>query len=116
MIIMKKAVLFKARHSHPEIDGLQSIFSETINPMDFEKLDRVAMEFVATDSEFTVYVTGLTPATVSVVKACVTQCKKLTLMHYNRDTDSYVAQPVVTTMIVDYEDSLLGVTVPVGMN
>ena len=42
-----------------------------------------------------VYVTGLTPVTVEVIKFCLTNFIPLDLMNYDRESDSYVRQPVV---------------------
>ena len=33
-----KFVLFKGRHSHPEIDGLPAIFPDGVDVMDFARL------------------------------------------------------------------------------
>ncbi len=41
-----------------------------------------------------VYVTGLTPVTVELVKACAYLGINLTLLNYDRDTNSYIKQRV----------------------
>lgn len=111
-----KAILFTSRHSHAEIDGLPEIFSEDICPTDFSELDRQAQEFFATNNaeEYVIYVTGLTAATVAVIKAAMDFQVKLTLMHYDRNADKYVPQRVVTPALVEQRDDEWGVTVPMS--
>lgn len=111
-----KAILFSARHSHSEIDGLPEIFSEGICPTDFAELDRQAQEFFSANKaeEYVVYVTGLTAATVAVIKAAVDCQVKLTLMHYDRNADKYVPQRVVTPALVEQGNDEWGVIVPMA--
>lgn len=111
-----KAILFASRHSHPEIDGLPEIFSEGICPTDFSELDRQAQEFFANNAEeeYVIYVTGLTAATVAVIKAAVDFQVKLVLMHYDRNADKYVPQHVVTPALVEQGNDEWGVTVPMS--
>lgn len=100
-----KAILFKARHLHPEIDGLPAIFPEGVNPMNFAELDRIAEEFVCSceDNYIDVYVTGLTSAVVAVIRAAIGYNKYLTLWHYDRESDCYKPQKVVMTRLFEYE-------------
>lgn len=57
-----------------------------------------------------VYVTGLTPVTVEVIKFCLTNFIPLDLMNYDRESDSYVRQPVVV------ESQFSGLAYDYGMN
>lgn len=100
-----KAILFKARHSHSEIDGLQAIFPEGVNPLDFKELDRIAEDFVCSCKEehLDIYVTGLTVATVAVIRSAIGYNKSLTLWHYDREADCYRPQKVVTARLFEYE-------------
>lgn len=111
-----KAILFESRHTHSEIEGLPSVFTGDICPTDFPELDRQAQEFFSANKaeEYVIYVTGLTAATVAVIKAAVDYQVKLTLMHYDRTTDNYVPQHVVTTMTVEQGCDEWGVNVPVS--
>ena len=111
-----KAILFASRHSHAEIDGLPEIFSEGICPTDFAGLDSQAQEFFAANhaEEYVIYVTGLTAATVAVIKAAVDFQVKLTLMHYDRNADKYVPQRVVAPALVEQGNDEWGVTVPMS--
>lgn len=111
-----KAILFDSRHSHPEIDGLPEIFSADICPTDFAELDRQAQDFFTANKaeEYVVYVTGLTAATVAVIKAAVDCQVKLTLMHYDRNADKYVPQHVVAPTLVEQGNDEWGVTVPMS--
>lgn len=111
-----KAILFTSRHQHSEIDGLPEIFSEGICPTDFAELDRQAQEFFTANNadEYVIYVTGLTAATVAVIKAAVDFQVKLILMHYDRTTDKYIPQRVVTPTLVEQGNDEWGVTVPMS--
>lgn len=111
-----KGILFEARHIHPEIEGLPSIFTGDICPTDFKELDRQAMEFFSANKaeEYVIYVTGLTAATVAVIKAAVDYQVKLTLMHYDRELDTYVPQRVVTAVTVEQGCDEWGVNVPIA--
>lgn len=42
-----KFVLFKGRHSHPEIDGLPAIFPDGVDVMDFARLFEIATAAVS---------------------------------------------------------------------
>ena len=111
-----KALLFESRNSHPAIEGLSSVFTGDICPTDFSELDRQAKEFFSTNKaeEYVIYVTGLTAATVAVIKAAIDYQVKLTLMHYDLTTNSYVPQHVITVMCVEQGCDEWGVNVPVS--
>jgi len=100
-----KAILFKARHEHKEIDGLPAIFPDGINPMDFTWLDELADDFICSCKEehLDIYVTGLTAATVAVIRSAIGYNKSLTLWHYDREADCYRPQKVVTAGLFEYE-------------
>lgn len=100
-----KAILFKARHEHKEIDGLPAIFPDGVNPMEFAELDKIAEDFVCSceDNYIDVYITGLTSATVAVIRAAIGYNKNLTLWHYDRESDCYRPQKVVTAGFFEYE-------------
>lgn len=111
-----KAILFNARHSHPAIEGLPPIFSGDICPTNFAELDRQAHGFFAANraDEYTIYVTGLTAATVAVIKAAIDYQVRLTLMHYDRELDTYAPQRVVTVVTEEQPFDAWGVNVPVS--
>lgn len=110
-----KAILFNSRHSHPTVDGLEAVFSAEVNPLDFLELDRQAIAFFEThsDKSYDIYVTGLTPATVAVIKAAVATLADLTLWHYDRNSDNYVPQRVVTSTKMEQDMYSYGIDVPV---
>lgn len=105
-----KFVLCKARHSHPEIDGLEPIFDTEIDPMDFDGMLRTvnhlfAEKFADIEEDLvkiTLYVTGLTGAAMAVVAACIQNNYRLILMHYDRSQDKYVSQVMPTCRIENY--------------
>lgn len=64
---MTKMTLFPARHSHPEIDGLPSIFLD----WDFKKKEPIWNEKplpLQTGESLHIYVSGLTPALTYLIK------------------------------------------------
>lgn len=80
-------VLFTARHSSPEIDGLPAVFNETTDVWNLSYSPEF-MEFVNSNSEdsIVIYVTGLTMWTIQVMRDYPT---RVIFMCYDRDTDSY---------------------------
>lgn len=113
-----KAIMFKNRHQHEEIDGLPEIFPDAVDPMDFESLDKMAYHFFDTNpaAKYIIYVTGLTPATIAVIKAAIRGKAALVLMNYNRDTNAYVAYPVVSPVLEEQDQAEFGVWVPAAWN
>lgn len=84
--------LCKGRHSTPATDG--AIFETEINPLDVNLLETIAEGKLKGLSELTLYVTGLSVALVAVINACHKGNVKLTLMHYNKETEKYYPQEV----------------------
>ena len=111
-----KVILCSARHHHPEIEGLPSIFTNTIS-MDFAAMDETASKFVKDNMEtvnaegLDLYVTGMTPAACAVIRACLRYDVELRLWHYDRDTDTYICQPILERMIVEQGFNEYGVVV-----
>ena len=91
-----KVGLIKGRHNLPVEEY---IFDKIENVLDFEALRRRATQWVEDHCEIgrpvTLYVTGLTAATVAVVEACARQGVNITLMHYNASTGEYEPQELV---------------------
>lgn len=90
-----KIALCEGRHQMPEgVEG--AIFPNTLNPTDIEGLDRITKGFIDShlNTKIDLYVTGLTVALVSVIKACHDQPVALTLYHFDRETNSYYPQVV----------------------
>lgn len=91
---MKKMELCRGRHEIPEaVDG--AIFSQQLNPLDIDGMERTAAAAVAGLDALTLYVTGLSVALVAVINACRAHGVKLTLMHYDRESGSYYPQHVL---------------------
>ena len=85
--------LCAGRHDTPAKD---SIFPEGIDPMDFQSLIETANNAIPNNAKYLkVYVTGLTPAMLAVVRVCEFRGISLTAMHYNRDTGEYCNQTVL---------------------
>ena len=57
----------------------------------FEKLDKEYKEAI----QIILYVTGLTVVTLAVVKSCKKLGYGLVCMHFDRDSNSYIAQPIL---------------------
>lgn len=92
-----EAGLFKGRH---ELPVKNYIFTGEISPVDFKHMDEVAvcwvMQHTAPGDVLFLYVTGLTAATVAVIKACKALGVGLVLMHFDRESGKYVPQDVLT--------------------
>lgn len=80
-------VLFTARHSSPEIEGLPSVFNETTDVWNLVYSPEFT-DFVTQDMEdpIIIYVTGLTMGTIQVMRDFYWRC---VFMCYDRDSDSY---------------------------
>lgn len=115
---MEKVVCGLCASRHP-LPVTEYIYPETVNPLDFDGLKAVAVEFIRnrvgvesvyaqpingndyTDTEcwcgrraLVVYVTGLTAATAAVIAACAENGVHLTLMHYDRESGDYKPQVI----------------------
>ena len=92
-----EAGLFKGRHQLPVKNF---IFTGEVSPCDFKQMDEVAwcwlMRYTTPGDVLYLYVTGLTAATVAVIKACKLAGVGLVLMHYDRQSGQYVPQDVLT--------------------
>lgn len=98
--------LCEGRHAIPEVtDGY--IFSSEVNPTDLRELNSIAVDKLmdACEKEYNdkkqivehlnLYVTGLTVALIEVLNICKIYNIRVTLYHYNRDTNSYYPQEVI---------------------
>lgn len=96
-IITLNMGLCEGRHAIPQVtDGY--IFPSEVNPTDIDALcDMACNKLSLYDNEIAInlYVTGLTVALVTVINICRSNNIKLTLYHYNRDTNDYFPQEVV---------------------
>lgn len=92
-----EAGLFTGRH---ELPVKNFIFTGKISPCDFKRMDEVAWVWLMQNTEpgdvLELYVTGLTAATVAVIKACTRTGTGLVLMHFDRSSGKYVPQDVLT--------------------
>lgn len=110
-----KVGLVKGRHELPVDDY---IFDEIGDVTDFKAMDKVTKDFMVSkvglgqyfrrsdtatyedevtsygEKSLVVYVTGLSAALAAVIKSCARNCVPLTLMHYDRETGSYVPQQI----------------------
>lgn len=108
--------LVRGRHDMP-VEGY--IFDEIENPLDFDALDKRVSEWISShidigsyygsginqvdyadvevlcgDKHLYVYVTGLTSATAAVIGCCARNGIALTLMHFDKDTGTYLPQRI----------------------
>lgn len=93
---MVKCGLCEGRH---QILTNKFIFPAVINPTDLEWQYDVAVNSmrdlgIMEDKELELYVTGLTAALVTVLNICKSYDISVTLLHYDRNTDSYYKQEV----------------------
>lgn len=89
---MREFELCKGRHKTP---ATESIFPETVNPFDFagnrEIVAQVLKDILPCDY-IAVYVTGLTPALVTVINYCLESGINLLLKHFDRESGEYRGQ------------------------
>lgn len=90
--------LCKGRHDIPQV-GDDYVFDEIADPMDFVNLGTRATKWllhIDKGVRIYLYVTGFTPALVAVINAVsLTKANNLTLMHFDRDSNSYKGQPFI---------------------
>lgn len=93
--------LCKGRH---ELPVKEYVYEKEINPTDIREVELWAYHKIDSikSKHINLYATGLTVATLAVVNACVQRCKNLTIMHYDRDTNSYYSQEIKTRRIENY--------------
>jgi len=80
-----------------------SVFGETVeDPMDFKAMEKTAFLYLQecvweNVDKLHLYITGLTPATTSFLKAYLdASCPiRLSLFHFNRDSSRYEEQKIV---------------------
>lgn len=84
--------LCAGRHDLPVSDFIFADGDITfpINPTALLDIVATKLNFVNFGDKFDVYVTGLTPATVAVIKFCSIKGIKLTLKHFDRDSNSFI--------------------------
>lgn len=83
--------LCEGRHTMPkEVEG--AIFSNTLDPLDVEEMEKIASDKLAGVQELTLYVTGLSVALVAVINICHRKRIELLLMHFDRETGNYYPQ------------------------
>lgn len=89
-----KLVLCSGRHEMPQNDG--EIFPNTINPTDLSGMEKMAREKLLplANTEIQVFVTGLTVALITVLNVCRELEIKVTLLHFDRENNSYFEQEV----------------------
>lgn len=102
---MQHTGLCEGRHEIKADDGTvidEFIFQQVENPMDFLSHFNTAYEYFVesicnshTASNYTLYVTGLTPLlTATILAAKKAGVEILILMHYDRDEGDYIPQSV----------------------
>ena len=86
--------LCKARHATPATDG--AIFETEVNPLDVAGLETEAKSRLESLNikKLSLYVTGLTVALVAVLNVARELNIKVTLWHYDRETENYYSQEV----------------------
>lgn len=93
---MIRCGLCEGRHQIPTD---KFIFPSVINPTDLNWQCEVALKSmrelgIMEDKELELYVTGLTVALITVLNICKSCGISVTLLHYDRNTDSYYKQEV----------------------
>lgn len=104
---MVKAGLINNRHSMPVKDYIFESIKNEIKKFILEKIgvhtvlnhginqtDSQSVSVYSGKDELVCYITGLSSVTAALVQVCAEYGVELTLMHYNRDTDTYVPQVI----------------------
>lgn len=93
---MEKKVLglCEARHDIPTISGY--IFGNTLDPLDIKGMEQTACSALEGVTELDLYVTGLSVALLSVVKVCEQEGISLTCYHFDRESEQYYPQRVLS--------------------
>ena len=85
--------LFEGRHTMPpDVEG--AILHNIHDITDLQEMSDQVHESLQDCKELVLFVTGLTPALVSVVNYCTYNQIPLTLMHYNKVDNNYFKQVV----------------------
>lgn len=85
--------LCAGRHETP---ATTAIFDQIADPTDFDAMLDTCVKKIPTDAdELIIYVTGLTPAMLAVVKVCERRGIDITAMHYDRENKEYKPQQVL---------------------
>lgn len=84
--------LCAGRHDLPVSDFIFADGDITfpINPTALFNIAAIKLRDLNYGDKLVVYVTGLTPAVVAVIKYCSIRNVKLTLKHFDRDSNSYI--------------------------
>lgn len=90
---VKALGLVKGRHEIVHVT--EYIFEQVEDVHDFDAMAKQVEGKLQGTDMLVLYVTGLTACLVEVIKYCQANNVSLTLMHYDRDTNDYVAQYVV---------------------
>ena len=88
---MKILGLCEGRHELP-VEGY--IFGNQLDPLDLEGMAKQVHEKLSDCSDLTLYVTGLTVALGEVIAYCFANDIELTLMHFDRNSNSYYPQKI----------------------
>lgn len=103
--------LVAGRHPLP-VDDFIFQDGDITFPIDPKKLGKIVTEkfnnlgVKPNTGDFVVFVTGLTPATTAVIKACLTNGHLLTLKHFDRDSETWIDDPILTASMVSTDTEL----------
>lgn len=96
--------LIKGRHQIENVS--EFIFDDAINDVtDIDSMMVNVQDKLKDVSEVDIFVTGLTVALVSVINFCSLHHIKLTLHHFNRETNGWFVQEVFTDI---HKQDLIG--------
>ena len=92
--MMKIMSLFEGRHCMP--DCVEAPILHNIHDItDINLMERQCRKSLKNCTELILFVTGLTPALVTVINYCVSKEIPCTLMNYDRTTGRYFRQDIV---------------------
>ena len=87
---------FELCHGRHDTPASMAIFPHDVDPTNMESMRIMADRSIPNDATLIkVFVTGLTPAILSVIEVCLERRIALIAFHYDRTTGDYIQQIVV---------------------
>ena len=98
--------LCEGRHEIPEVKEYifpKGFFNDENDMFDYDRMGLQILKVLKMQaSPVRLYVTGFTPALVSVINFCCGNLIPLILMHFDKASNSYKEQPVCTDMYREF--------------
>lgn len=93
--------LCEGRHEIKDVSTYifpNNFFQNSTDIFNFSRMQNQIHSILKNQSAIKLYVTGFTPALIEVINYCNFNSIKLILMHFDRDTQSYLPQTIYQTI------------------